>query len=136
MLRNMVRYFQCPLLFSSSPTYPNTIRHATGPVTRLSLFGMHIISLNTPDAMHALLNQAAFSDRPQVVFGGEMCGWANTLALQRYGEDFKAFRRELHQVLGTHAAIAKFHPLIEVEMRRFLLRVFHDSSRLLEHVQV
>ena len=80
-----------------------------------------------------------------------MCGWENTLALQRYGEAFKLFRRELHQVsgvllvsfsrsflskiLGTPSSIARFHPLIEVETRRFLLRVLNDASNLREHIQ-
>ncbi|KAH8114366.1 cytochrome P450 oxidoreductase [Phellopilus nigrolimitatus] len=108
-----------------------------GALSRLSVFGTHIVVLHDPAAAAALFEKrsAVFSDRPRVVFGGEMCGWENTLALQRYGEDFRQFRKELHQVLGTQAAISKFHPLIEIETRRFLLRVLEDTTRLTKHVQ-
>lgn len=41
----------------------------------------------------------------------------------------------LLQILGTPAAIARFHPLIEVEARRFLLRVLSNPSKLQKHVQ-
>ena len=56
--------------------------------------------MNEPSAARELFEKrsAVFSDRPRVVFGGEMCGWENTLALQRYGERFRRFRREIHQV--------------------------------------
>ncbi|OCB91350.1 cytochrome P450 oxidoreductase [Sanghuangporus baumii] len=108
-----------------------------GALSRLSVFGTNIVVLHDPQAAAALFEKrsAVFSDRPRMVFGGEMCGWENTLALQRYGEAFKLFRRELHQVLGTPVAIARFHPLIEVEAKRFLLRVLNDPTKLQKHVQ-
>ncbi|EJD06297.1 cytochrome P450 oxidoreductase [Fomitiporia mediterranea MF3/22] len=107
-----------------------------GPMSHLTVFGTHIVALHDPAAAAALFEKrsAVFSDRPRIVFGGEMCGWENTLALQRYGDAFRLFRRELHQIIGTPSSIARFHPLIEVESRRFLLRVLNDTSKLQKHV--
>ena len=38
-------------------------------------------------------------------------------------------------MLGTPAAISKFHPMIETETRRFMLRVLNDPQRLLKHIE-
>ena len=76
--------------------------HATrfGALSHLDIFGNHLIALHDPAAAAALFEKrsAVFSDRPRIVFGGEMCGWENTLALQRYGDHFRLFRKEIHQV--------------------------------------
>jgi hypothetical protein len=71
-----------------------------GPLSHLDIFGTHIVAIHDPAAAAALFEKrsAVFSDRPRIVFGGEMCGWENTLALQRYGDAFRIFRREIHQV--------------------------------------
>ncbi|THH01147.1 hypothetical protein EW145_g6967 [Phellinidium pouzarii] len=41
----------------------------------------------------------------------------------------------LAAVIGTPAALSKFHSLIEIETRRFLLRVLDDKANLLKHIQ-
>ena len=78
-----------------------------GPLSHLDIFGTHIIALHDPQAAQTLFEKrsAVFSDRPRIVFGGEMCGWENTLALQRYGDHFRLFRKEIHQV-WTDSALA------------------------------
>ena len=70
------------------------------PVTRLSALGTHIMICHDPKAAHELFEEksAVFSDRPRVVFGGEMVGWEHTLALLRYGPRLKSYRRDMHQV--------------------------------------
>lgn len=75
-----------------------------GPLVRLSvpLANTHIVVLHSLQAAKDLFaskdNGAVFNDRPRIVFGGEMCGWEHTLALQRYGAHMKIFRKEVHQV--------------------------------------
>lgn len=73
---------------------------ASLPLTRLTALGTHIVITHAPEAAHALFEEksAVFSDRPRVVFGGEMVGCEHTLALLRYGPRLKSYRKEMHQV--------------------------------------
>ena len=81
-----------------------------GALTYLRMFGTHIITLNDPQAAAELFEKrsAVFSERPQLVFGGEMCGWKDTLALLSYGAKFRMYRKELHQV-RTYSRIKLSH---------------------------
>ena len=81
-----------------------------GALTYLRMFGTHIIALNDPQAAAELFEKrsAVFSERPQLVFGGEMCGWKDTLALLSYGAKFRMYRKELHQV-RTYSRIKLSH---------------------------
>ena len=68
-------------------------------------------------------------------FGGEMCGWENALSSQMYSDRFRAYRRAIHGVMGTKAAVARFYPHQDVEVRRFILRVLDDPERLQQHIR-
>lgn len=39
----------------------------------------------------------------------------------------------MRQLIGTKAAVSRFHHLQENEIRRFLLRIFEEPSELYEH---
>lgn len=79
------------------------------PITRLSAVGTHIMICHDPKAAHELFEEksAVFSDRPRVVFGGEIVGWEHTLALLRYGPRLKTYRRDMHQVSTSDPARLK-----------------------------
>ncbi|KLO18912.1 cytochrome P450 oxidoreductase OrdA-like protein [Schizopora paradoxa] len=108
-----------------------------GPITCLKVFGMNIMILNSLDDAIELFDKrsAIYSDRPRLVFGGEMCGWSNTLALLRDVEEHRLHRKNIHRVIGTRAATSKFHSLMEVEMRRLVLRIMKRPDLLQQHVQ-
>ena len=76
-----------------------------------------------------------YSDRPRMVFAGEMCGWEHALSSQMYSERFKAYRRNVHAILGTRAAVSKFNELQETEARRFALRVLNTPENLTHHIR-
>ena len=63
------------------------------------------------------------------------CGWENSLALQHYSERFRAYRKNMHAVLGSRSAITKFQPHLAVEIRRLMWRVWKDPSGLGGHIR-
>lgn len=97
---------------------------------------------------------AIYSSRPRMVFTCEMStspspdnsfkkqtdgecrvGWEHILAMQTYSDRFRAYRKAMHRVLGSKTAVARFNPLQEVEIRRFLLRVLHRPEDLVQHIR-
>jgi len=52
-----------------------------------------------------------------------------------YGKTFQAYRRNFYNLLGTKKAAAKFHPTLEVENKRFLLRVLEKPETLVDHIR-
>ena len=65
----------------------------------------------------------------------DRCGWENALPMLRYGDRFRLIRKNLHQVIGTRGAMRKFDSLLDVETRRFLLRVLRSPSDLADHIR-
>lgn len=64
------------------------------------------------------------------------CGWEYVLAMTQASSDlWRASRKNIHQVLGTKAAVARFYPLQEVEARRFVFRVIEEPRKLLQHIR-
>lgn len=55
--------------------------------------------------------------------------------MQTYSDRFRAYRKAMHRVLGSKTTVARFNPLQEVEIRRFLLRVLHHSEDLVQHIR-
>lgn len=90
-----------------------------------------------------------------MIFGGEMyvslhlpfvfiellttcthrCGWENALSSQHYTDRFRAYRKNIHAVMGSKSAVSRFYPLQDVEVRRFLLRVLEEPENLLHHIR-
>lgn len=75
------------------------------------------------------------SDRPNMVFSMEMCGWKNLLASKRYNDEFQAYRKQILQFMGTKSALSKFYPLQDVEVQRFLLRTIQKPESLISHIR-
>ncbi|KAI1505139.1 cytochrome P450 [Biscogniauxia marginata] len=119
--------------------WPHWIKHRAlyGPVSSVSALGMTFIICNEPHVAHDLLEKrsAVNSSRPHLVFGGELAGWQDLLASMVYGETFRSYRRNFHNLLGTKKSAARFHPVLEVEAHRFLLRVLDKPESLLQHIR-
>ena len=52
-----------------------------------------------------------------------------------YTDMFRAYRKSILQSLGTKTAVSRFHPLQEVEVRRFALRVLEEPDKLQQHIR-
>jgi hypothetical protein len=75
------------------------------------------------------------SDRPDMVFSMDMCGWRDLLASQHYDDRFRALRKQVYQVMGTKTSLSKFYPLQDVEVHRFLLRSIQKPDELISHIR-
>lgn len=62
-------------------------------------------------------------------------GWNGSLAMQTYSDQFRAYRKVMHRVLGTKTTTARFNSLQEVEVRRFLMRVLDRPEDLVQHIR-
>lgn len=62
-------------------------------------------------------------------------GWKHALAMLIYSDRFRTYRKALQPYLGSESAVAQFNTLQEVEVRRFLLRVLWDQTKLAQHIQ-
>ena len=96
-----------------------------------------MIILNSPKLAIEMLDKKSsiYSDRPKIVFGGEMVGWKNTLVLLPYGDRFREYRRFMHQLIGGRTQMQRFHPLGELETRRFLQRVLKRPEEVQAHIR-
>jgi cytochrome P450 len=108
-----------------------------GDIVSVSFFGQQMIILNSAKHAMEMLDKRSsiYSDRPIMQMGGELVGWKNTLVLIPYGERFRNFRKLFHQAIGTQAAASEFHPVQEIETRRFLRRILANPDDLIAHVR-
>ncbi|TDL20083.1 cytochrome P450 [Rickenella mellea] len=108
-----------------------------GPISSVSVFGQNMILINDAQIAYELLEKKSsiYSDRPPLVFAGQMCGWADGLGFLHYGPQFRAQRKNISHVIGTKNAVAKFYPLVEVETRRFLSRVLAQPDMVQNYVR-
>ncbi|KAL5501302.1 hypothetical protein ACEPAH_8562 [Sanghuangporus vaninii] len=108
-----------------------------GPISSITTFGQTLIILNDQRIAFDLLEKRSskYSSRPRMIFGGEMVGWGKTLVAQQYSDRFRAYRKNIHAILGSKAAVSQFNQLQNVEVRRFLLRTLEDPDKLLQHIR-
>lgn len=107
-----------------------------GDVVYLHVFGQGLVFLNSPEAAFNLLDKrgSIYSDRPQQVMTGELCGCKNMVAFTSYGDQSKRQRRLLHQAFGIQA-IPAYYPLLQIETVAFLRRLAADPSNYESHTR-
>ena len=55
--------------------------------------------------------------------------------MQHNSSRFRAFRRCIFQAIGTRSAVARHSKFIEVEARRFLLRMLESPEKVMQHIR-
>ncbi|KAI0028835.1 cytochrome P450 [Vararia minispora EC-137] len=115
------------------------IRREYGDVVYVNVFGQPIVILNSLQAAQDLLDQRSviYSDRPRMPMAGELCGYADTLAIMPYGARFRTTRKLMHQFMGSRPAIEKHAVVQQQEVSRMLLRILKDPrpENLQEHIR-
>jgi cytochrome P450 len=108
-----------------------------GPISSLTVLGQTMIIISDYKIAVDLMEKrsAHASSRPTMEFGAKMCGWERALALMPYSPKVRAYRKAIHAVFGTPSAIDPFHPLVEVETRRFLLNVLENPQDVLQLIR-
>ncbi|GMF78268.1 unnamed protein product [Aspergillus oryzae] len=61
--------------------------------------------------------------------------WDDTLGLIPYNSRFRAYRKALHQEMGTPASILKYHDIIDMETHRLLFRILENPEDLVQHIR-
>jgi hypothetical protein len=107
-----------------------------GDIASGSLCGYNFIVIGCAKIAADLLDKRGinYADRPRSVMAGELAGWGKTMLLCNYTDQLRTQRKWIAHDLGSHAVVAKFHEMIEVETRRTLRSVLEDPDRLHVHV--
>jgi hypothetical protein len=104
--------------FSAMSTFSTLYQ---GSVTHLRVFSQSLVFLNTPASTAALLNEkgSIYSDKPNLVMVGSLCGCENMVAFTPYGEQSRRQRKLLNSALGV-TTIPSYHNLISSNTSAFL----------------
>ncbi|KAF5325182.1 hypothetical protein D9619_009907 [Psilocybe cf. subviscida] len=108
-----------------------------GDIVSVSIMGRRIVVVNSAKIASEMLDRksAVYSDRPVMQMAGELVGWRDALPCLPYDHRFRNQRKMIHQVIGTHAAVSSFHPMLEAETRGFLKKAMEKPSDLLGHIR-
>ncbi|KAG2153775.1 cytochrome P450 [Suillus bovinus] len=108
-----------------------------GDILHIEIPGRHIIVLNSVKAAIELLDKKSsiYSDRPFLTMSCELVGWKHALGFLSYGDRFRNYRKNIHRIMGSHAAIDVYQPIEEIEVRRFLKRVVAQPEQLNAHIR-
>ncbi|KAI0054293.1 cytochrome P450, partial [Artomyces pyxidatus] len=120
-------------VLSSSP-----LRPLLGGIVHITALGKPLIIVNDVKTATAMLEKkgALYSDRPVLEMCGELAGWKEILILQQaHASRFKEMRRSIHRVIGTPAAVSRFHALFETETRGFLKRMLGDPRSVSKNIR-
>ncbi|KAG1741079.1 cytochrome P450 [Suillus lakei] len=108
-----------------------------GDISHVEVLGQHIIVLNSVKTAMELLDKKStmYSDRPVLPMCGELVGWNVSMGLLPYGNRFRWYRKNIHRIIGSRAAMDIYNPIEEIETRRFLKRVFAKPEQLQAHIR-
>ncbi|KAK7059719.1 cytochrome P450 [Favolaschia claudopus] len=97
-----------------------------GPIVHLRILGKSIIILNDKSRI--------YSNRPNLVMGGEMVGWDEGPALIQFGPKWTEYRRLMAQFLGTRSKIeTAYSDVIEKATHSFLHGLLQSPRKWKEH---
>ncbi|KAF7300144.1 Cytochrome P450 [Mycena kentingensis (nom. inval.)] len=107
-----------------------------GPITKLSILGKDILFVSGSRTITDLFvaRGATCSDRPDLVFSGELCGLNILHPLSQYGDDFKAQRRFMKEVVAPDV-LRSHWTLLEEEARRMCRAVWEDPASAVKHLR-
>ncbi len=96
-----------------------------------------MVILNSAEFAEELLEKRSslYSDRPTLVMGGELVGWNKTLALTRYSDRFREYRRFIFRIIGTRSQVQQYHALAEREAHGFVRRLSSEPEKLAPHIR-
>lgn len=113
-------------------------KQAYGPITSVTMFGQTIVVIHDRNMAIELMDKRSviYSGRPVMTFGNS-CGWEDAMGAQQQNDpSFRGQRKHVFQQVGTKNSVAKYWPLQEGVVGRFLWRANKDNGKdLLKHVQ-
>jgi hypothetical protein len=108
-----------------------------GPISSITVLGQTFVVLNDADIALELLRDRAVvhSGRPIMIYGGEMIGWKNLLALLQPNELFKVYRKNMAKVASSAATLSVFDRVQEEEAVHFLANLLESPDDLFAHIR-
>lgn len=113
------------------------LKDAYGPISSLTVLGQTIVIIHDRNMASELMDKRAVnhSGRPIMPFGNS-CGWEDVMGAQQNNASFRGQRKHIFQQVGTKNLVAKYWPLQEGVVVRFLWRANKDNGKdLLQHIQ-
>ncbi|KAI1437328.1 cytochrome protein [Xylaria sp. CBS 124048] len=107
-----------------------------GPISSVTVLGTTIVIVQSPELAIELLEKRSlnYSSRPKFTFA-EIAGFGNILPMLPYNKTLRSYRRAMHSMLGSPAAVASFMDRQEIESQRLLMRILHEPESFLEHIR-
>ena len=123
-----------PNKWMSSYTYRSAL---SGDISHIEIMGRHIVVLNSAKEATEMLDKKSskYSDRPVFHMAGNLIGFKYSLPLLRYGDRFRESRRQFHRFIGTRAMLKTYHDIQQLEVHRFLKRVYARPEQLATHIR-
>ncbi|KIK01617.1 hypothetical protein K443DRAFT_678273 [Laccaria amethystina LaAM-08-1] len=108
-----------------------------GDVVHLDVFGaVHLIFLNSPESTMDLLDKrgSIYSDKPQFLMTGELCGCKNMVAFTGNNDQSKRQRKLMHKAFAQ-TCIPAYYPLIENETYEYLRKLISEPADYMKHIR-
>lgn len=108
-----------------------------GPIASITVFGQPIILLHDHDLAMELFEKRSniYSARADSFFATDMCGWKEWIAFQGNNALMRAYRRDIHSVVGSKMALERVMPLENIEAQRFLVRAMRQPDQWVDHLK-
>jgi len=120
-----------------TPEYLHWLQHKDlyGGISSVTVMGMTLVIIHDATAAHELLEQRAgkTSGRPDMVMANKLCGYGAIVLCQSYSAVFRRCRKLLHREFGTKVSASQFCNDQEEAVKRQLVRVLNDPTKLLGH---
>ncbi|KAF5343051.1 hypothetical protein D9758_011135 [Tetrapyrgos nigripes] len=109
---------------------------ALGPIFHLNMAGQPVIVLNSNEAALELLERRShiYSDRPRLIMTGEIMSQNLVVGFQRFGEQWKRFRKAAHAGINIRAAEA-YYGIMERESALLVQEFHRDPKSWDDHLQ-
>lgn len=102
----------------------------------MHVFGREFVILNSAKAALDLFDRrsAVYSDRPHLVFAGDMVGRRESVLFHQYGERLKRHRKLLRNGLNVRR-IPSYWALIESESWRLMSALINNPEDFIAHLR-
>ncbi|OGM48730.1 O-methylsterigmatocystin oxidoreductase [Aspergillus bombycis] len=121
-----------------TPDWLHWLKHKAlyGPISSVTIFGQTLVIINDHQVVVDLMEKRSglHSSRPHLPIA-EITDWKDTLGLLPYNSWFRAYRKALHQEMGTIASISKYHNIIDMETHRLVFRILDNPDDLIQHIR-
>ncbi|KAK3328555.1 cytochrome P450 [Cercophora scortea] len=106
-----------------------------GPVYSLILGSRVVVVLSSAQAVRDLMDKrsAIYSSRPDMYIGNLTCD-SNRILFKAYGNEWRQYRRILHNILNVKSAIA-YIPYQDLESKSMLAAILDEPQSVFQHMR-